>query len=61
MTYLVVLTKMDKLSGNQRGKAISRVKKALAALDLEVPIISSSSKTKSGKEEILQWIQDVAL
>ena len=61
MTYLVVLTKMDKLSGNKRGKAVSQVKKALAQFDLEVPVIPSSSKTRSGKEVILQWIQDVAL
>ena len=61
MTYLVVLTKMDKLSGNQRGKAIQQVKKSLAAFHLEVPVIASSAKNKSGREEILQWIQDVAL
>ena len=61
MTYVVVLTKMDKLSGNQRGKAKSKVKKALAAFNLEVPVIASSSKNKTGKDEILQWIQDVGL
>ena len=61
MTYLVVLTKMDKLSGNHRGKAVRQVKKSLAEFDLEVPVIASSSKNKSGKEELWQWIKDVAL
>lgn len=61
MTYLIVLTKMDKLSGNKRGKAVQQVKKSLAELHLEVPVIASSSKNRSGREEILQWIDDVAL
>ena len=61
MTYLVVLTKMDKLSGNHRNKAVRQVKESLAEFDLEVPVIASSSKNRTGKEEILQWIQDVAL
>ena len=61
MTYLVVMTKTDKLSGNQRGKAVSQVKKSLREYNLEVPVIESSAKTRKGRDEVLQWIQDVAV
>ena len=61
MTYLVVMTKSDKLSGNQRNKSVSVVKRTLNDLNLEIPVIQSSAKTRKGREEILQWIHDVAL
>ena len=57
--YLIVQTKIDKLSKNKRGGALRDLKKCLTRYDLDVPVIPSSSKDRTGKEEILQWIEDL--
>lgn len=57
--YIIVLTKTDKLSGNQRGKSVSGVRSVLRKAAMEVPIVMSSAKDKRGREELLKWIGDL--
>lgn len=54
--HVILLTKGDKLSGNQRNKAISRVKKTLASLGQEKPVILTSANDGRGRGEILDWM-----
>ncbi len=58
--YLFVLTKTDKLSGNQRARSRAMFKTVLEKAALEVPVIFTSAKDKRGREELLQWIEDLA-
>ena len=53
---LIIATKLDKISKNERNKNISKIKKTLN-LDENVPIIPFSAKTKDGKDEILEYIE----
>ena len=54
--YVIALTKVDKLSNNQRQQSIARTKKVLADMGLEVPILATSSQTGRGVAELWQWI-----
>lgn len=55
--HVVLLTKGDKLSGNQRHKAISRVRKTLTSIGQEKPVILTSAHDGRGRVEILEWMQ----
>jgi GTP-binding protein len=57
--YLVLLTKSDKISGNDRVRAEAEVRKALQAFALEVPVLHTSAATRRGREEVLQWIESL--
>lgn len=54
--YLIGLSKTDKLSGNERGKSVQRVRDVLADYHLEVPIIQTSAISRRGRDELLEWI-----
>lgn len=55
--HVVLLTKGDKLSGNERARTVARTKKTLASLGQEKPVILTSAKDGRGKQELLEWIQ----
>jgi len=55
--HVVLLTKTDKLSGNQRQKSVSRTRKAAAAAGLELPVVLTSAEDCRGRKEILDWIE----
>ncbi len=57
LPWVIVLTKSDKLSGNERPKSVARTREALEAQGLAVPVILSSSKTHSGRQAILDWME----
>ncbi|MGA1494153.1 MAG: ribosome biogenesis GTP-binding protein YihA/YsxC [Rhodothermales bacterium] len=59
--HVVLLTKGDKLSGNQRQKAVSRVRKTLASLGQEKPVILTSAHDGRGRDEMLNWMQTLLL
>lgn len=59
LPYVIVLTKTDKLSGNQRVKSVKAVEEVLAKAAMEVPVILTSAEDKRGREELLQWIEDM--
>lgn len=53
--YLVVLTKADKLSGNERSRSLQRWQRAAGD---DEPVMFSSV-TAQGKDKLWQWIDDV--
>lgn len=57
--YLVVLTKVDKLSGNERSKAVARVKKELDSRGMENAIIATSATDFRGKDALIEWIESL--
>ena len=57
--YLLVLTKADKLSGNQRARSRATLENVLKKAALEAPVIVTSAKDKRGRDELLQWIEDL--
>ena len=56
---VVLLTKGDKLSGNQRQKSINEIRRGIAEMSLEPPVILTSAKDGRGKEEILGWVSSL--
>jgi len=54
--HVVLLTKADKLSGNERARSISRTKKALEAAGLEKPVVLTSAVDGRGRDQILEWM-----
>jgi GTP-binding protein len=57
--YVIVLTKTDKLSGNQRAQSKAVVEKVLKKAAMEVPFVMTSAKDKRGRKELLQWVDDL--
>jgi GTP-binding protein len=54
---VIVLTKADKLSGNDRARVVGRVQAELQSRGLELPIVLSSANSGRGRREILDWIE----
>ncbi|NQV73004.1 YihA family ribosome biogenesis GTP-binding protein [bacterium] len=54
--HVILLTKADKLSGNERAKTIARVTKTLLELGKERPIVLTSASDGRGRDEILEWM-----
>jgi len=55
LNYLIVLTKIDKLSGNQAGRSVAQAKRTLV-LTVGTEPLTFSAKTGQGKKELLGWI-----
>ncbi len=55
--HVVLLTKGDKLSGNERARTIRNVEAALTGIHLELPVILTSAKDGRGREDALGWIE----
>lgn len=58
--YVIVLTKADKLSGNQRAKSERRVQDVLGEYGMEVPVILTSANTGRGIDNLWDWIGALA-
>ncbi|MDX1640937.1 MAG: ribosome biogenesis GTP-binding protein YihA/YsxC [Balneolaceae bacterium] len=56
--FSVILTKTDKLSGNKLAASKKIVKNTLDKMNIEVPIISSSSETGLGMKELQSLITE---
>lgn len=54
--YIILLTKTDKLSGNQRVQNRREVEKVLEQAAMEVPLVLTSAQDRRGREEVLTWI-----
>jgi GTP-binding protein len=54
--HVILLTKADKLSGNERAKTVARVTKTLLELGKERPIVLTSAADGRGRDEILEWM-----
>ncbi len=58
MPFCVLLSKADKISNNKLGKSKAVVRKILAEMNIEVPIIAYSSDSRKGIEEIQELITE---
>ena len=58
MPFSVLLSKADKISNNKIGKSKAEVRKVLAEMNIEVPIIAYSSDSKKGVEEVQELIKE---
>lgn len=58
--YVIALTKTDKLSGNERVKSLRQVEEVLEEMAREAPIVATSSKTRRGRKELLEWVEATA-
>ena len=58
MPFCVLLSKADKISNNKVGKSKADVRKVLAEMNIEVPIVAYSSDSKKGIEEIQELITE---
>ena len=54
--YAILMTKADKLSGNQRARHRKRVVDAAKEMGLELPVILTSAKDGRGKDEVMKLI-----
>lgn len=53
---VLVLTKMDKLSGNGRMQSVRRISVLLKERGICLPVVASSARTALGRDELLDWI-----
>lgn len=53
--YVAVLTKGDKLSGNERQKIAAQTRRRLAELGIEIPVLMTSAEKKQGAEQVWEW------
>lgn len=58
MPFCVCLSKADKISNNQLGKAKKEVQKVLNEMNIEVPILAYSASTKNGVKEVQELISE---
>ncbi|MCW9707125.1 ribosome biogenesis GTP-binding protein YihA/YsxC [Fodinibius salsisoli] len=58
LPFIVVLTKGDKLSHNKRQQSKARVKRILDEMNIEVPIVISSVKDKTGIKDVKKLITE---
>lgn len=58
LPFCVVLTKSDKLTRNHQNQSKFRLKKILDEMNIEVPIVVSSSEDKTGIEEAKKLISE---
>lgn len=58
MPFSVLLSKADKLSNNKRTKSVADVRKILAEMNIEVPILAYSSESKLGIAAVQDLISE---
>ncbi|MCH8494104.1 MAG: ribosome biogenesis GTP-binding protein YihA/YsxC [Balneolales bacterium] len=56
--FAIVLTKADKLSANHKFAAKKRAERMIKKMNIEVPVILSSSESKEGIQEVRELVQD---
>lgn len=61
MPFCVLLSKSDKISNNKRGKAKAEVRKILAEMNIEVPILAYSADSRLGIEAVQELIQEFVI
>ncbi|MEM1043575.1 MAG: ribosome biogenesis GTP-binding protein YihA/YsxC [Bacteroidota bacterium] len=55
--YAVLLTKADKLGKNQQRSRVAQLKKRLAGMGLDLPVVLTSAEKKQGAAEVWQWAE----
>ncbi len=56
--FIILLSKTDKISGNKLSQSVSSIKKILAAMNIEVPVIPCSVETGRGIDDTREIIRD---
>jgi GTP-binding protein len=54
--FVVVLTKSDKLSANQRASRVAGLRKRLLSQGLEPAIVLTSAEKREGMDEVWEWV-----
>ena len=54
--HVVLVTKSDKISNNERSASIRRVEEMLLSIGLEVPVVLTSSRKGTGRDNVLKWV-----
>lgn len=60
LPFVVILTKADKISHNKRQQSKARVKRILDEMNIEVPIVISSTEDNIGIDEVKDLIGEFA-
>lgn len=55
--YVILLTKADKLGKNQQRSRVAQLKKRLAGMGLDLPVVLTSAEKKQGAAEVWQWVE----
>lgn len=58
LPFAILLSKSDKLSTNQKTATVARMKRLLKNMNIEVPVILTSSEKGQGIEEVRSLIRD---
>lgn len=58
LPFAILLSKSDKLTKNQKAATTARMKRQLHNMNIEVPVLLTSSQTSEGIEEVRELIQD---
>jgi GTP-binding protein len=61
LPFIVVLSKADKLSANKRAQAVSRTRKVLKEMNIEVPVLPTSAGGEVGVEALKTMIEEFTL
>lgn len=56
LPFAIVLTKADKLSKNKQHQSLARVHRHLQEMNVEVPLLLTSSETRRGLDELTELI-----
>ncbi|PSQ89202.1 MAG: GTP-binding protein [Bacteroidetes bacterium QS_8_64_10] len=56
----IALTKVDKLSGNERPQAERRMSEVLERFRMDVPVVLTSAESGRGLRELLDWVETFA-
>lgn len=60
--YIIVLTKADKLSGNERRRKVDELEKYLTdEFAVEVPVVLTSAAKRQGGGELWTWLERLAV
>ena len=58
LPFAIVLTKADKLSKNKQQQSLARVRRQVQEMNIEVPLLLTSSETKQGLDELSELIHE---
>ncbi len=55
--YVILLTKADKLGKNQQRSRVAQLKRRLAGMGLDLPVVLTSAEKKQGADEVWKWVE----
>ncbi len=58
--FSVILTKCDKISSNKQQQSVSRVRRTLKEMNIEVPILVTSAETGKGIQDLKSLLMEFA-